>query len=153
MRRKRWDIQSLLMQASPGRSHVHHSQKNFFHKTSSLLSVPHPGEPTDLIKLASPSARDIVLAVLERGKHHHHLYLSRSHTGHRHEQPSHPASVTLPLHQSVRWWFLQKGHTVLGTAVLGKPLLFLAILLSYTLGWEPACGDPAILGPQTQRGL
>lgn len=73
--------------------------------------------------------------------------------GARAEQHSHPASVTLPLQQCVHWWFLQKGHTVLGTAVLGKSLLFLAILPSYTLGWEPGCRDPAILGPQTQRGL
>lgn len=83
MRLKRWDTQSLLMQASPGRSHIHHSQKYFFHKKSSLLSVPDPEQPTDLIKLALPSARDIVLAVLEWGKHHLHFYLSKSDTGYR----------------------------------------------------------------------
>lgn len=57
-----------------------------------------------------------------------------------------------PLHQSAHWWFLHKGYTALVTTILGELLLFLAILPSYALGWEPGCGDLVILGPQTQRG-
>lgn len=59
---------------------------------SSLLSVPDPEQPTDLIKLALPSARDIVLAVLEWGKHHLHFYLSKSGMGYR-MSSSHTLSV------------------------------------------------------------
>lgn len=77
MRLKRWDKQSLLTQPSPGKSHIHHSQKHFFNETSSLLSVPDPSEPTDLSKLASSRARDVAVAVLELGTHHLRVYLSR----------------------------------------------------------------------------
>lgn len=65
----------------PREESYHHSLKFFFHETSSLLSVLDPGEPTDLSKLASPSARDAALAVLELGMRCLHFYLSRADTG------------------------------------------------------------------------
>lgn len=139
--------QSLLMQTSPGRSHIHQPQKYFFHETSSLLSVLDPREPTDLSQLTSPSTRDVALAVLELETHHLHFYLFRSGVRHRHQQHLHPASAVFPLQRFVHWWFLHKGYTALETTVQEKPVLFLAILPSYALGWKPGCAALIILRP------
>lgn len=152
MRLKRWDTQSLLMQASPGRSHIHHSQKYFFDKTalcsvSQILNSPQassswlypvPGtlcwqcwseENITSVSTFPNQARDTGWAALT------------------------PCQCYIPPTSVCALVISAKRIHSTRTAVLGKPLLFLAILPSYTLGWEPGCGDSAILGPQTQRGL
>lgn len=44
---------------------------------------------------------------------------------------------------------MHKGYTKLA-GVPEEPLLFLAVLLFYTLGWQPGCADLVTPGPQAQ---